>query len=126
MLLLAATNFPWELDDALRRRLEKRIYIPLPCEVGILALLKIYLKEVGEDVRYTMGVALPLALLFSFSFLLSFFLFFFSFFFLSFFLSRLFPSFSLFSFSLFLAWFLPHRLSCNRTTIVGTAPGISN
>merc|ERR1719374_411307 len=52
VMVLAATNFPWDLDEALRRRLEKRIYIPLPCDVGIQALLKINLKEVklGEDV----------------------------------------------------------------------------
>ena len=32
---------------ALWRRLEKRLYIPLLCDVGIQALLKINLKEVG-------------------------------------------------------------------------------
>ena len=39
-------------DEALRRRLEKRIYIPLPCVDSRAALLKINLKEVSlaEDV----------------------------------------------------------------------------
>ncbi|XP_039601658.1 katanin p60 ATPase-containing subunit A-like 1 isoform X2 [Polypterus senegalus] len=46
VMVLAATNFPWDIDEALRRRLEKRIYIPLPTAKGRADLLKINLREV--------------------------------------------------------------------------------
>lgn len=49
VMVLAATNFPWDIDEALRRRLEKRIYIPLPTQEGREALLNINLKEVQVD-----------------------------------------------------------------------------
>ena len=43
VMVLAATNFPWDIDEALRRRLEKRIYIPLPTLEGREALLKVFI-----------------------------------------------------------------------------------
>ncbi|TKR93757.1 hypothetical protein L596_008158 [Steinernema carpocapsae] len=46
VLVLAATNFPWDIDEALRRRLEKRIYIPLPEAPDRVQLLRIALEEV--------------------------------------------------------------------------------
>ena len=49
VIVLGATNFPWDIDEALRRRLEKRIYIPLPDYNGRLQLLKINLRDVGCD-----------------------------------------------------------------------------
>ena len=51
VMVLAATNYPWDIDEALRRRLEKRIYIPLPCPMARASLLKINLKDVqiAED-----------------------------------------------------------------------------
>ncbi|CAG9112556.1 unnamed protein product [Plutella xylostella] len=56
VMVLAATNFPWDIDEALRRRLEKRIYIPLPTQEGREALLHINLKEVkiddGVDIKF--------------------------------------------------------------------------
>jgi katanin p60 ATPase-containing subunit A1 len=45
-MVLAATNRPQDLDEALRRRLEKRIYIPLPNTIGRLSLFEINSKGV--------------------------------------------------------------------------------
>jgi len=54
VMVLAATNFPWDIDEALRRRLEKRIYIPLPTLEGRLVLLRINSREVkvADDVDF--------------------------------------------------------------------------
>lgn len=41
ILVLAATNIPWVLDSAIRRRFEKRIYIPLPEEPARLNMFKL-------------------------------------------------------------------------------------
>lgn len=52
VMVLAATNFPWQIDEALRRRLEKRIYIALPDAEACKALLAINLKglTLADDV----------------------------------------------------------------------------
>lgn len=43
ILVLGATNIPWVLDAAIRRRFEKRIYIPLPEEHARLVMFKLHL-----------------------------------------------------------------------------------
>ncbi|GAB5357308.1 hypothetical protein AAMO2058_000363400 [Amorphochlora amoebiformis] len=54
VMVLAATNLPWSLDEALKRRLEKRIYIPLPNEQARLTLFKLNSRQlkIAEDVNY--------------------------------------------------------------------------
>ena len=49
VFVLAATNFPWDLDEALLRRFQKRIYIPLPDVEGRLAILKMHLSDLVND-----------------------------------------------------------------------------
>ena len=44
VMMLAATNYPWDIDEALRRRLEKRVYIPLPAGKQREELLRLALK----------------------------------------------------------------------------------
>lgn len=49
VLLIAATNLPWALDPAMRRRFEKRIYVPLPDNEARLGMLQIKLKDASHS-----------------------------------------------------------------------------
>ena len=47
VLFLASTNTPWDIDDAVISRFEKRIYVPLPDEDARLGILRIQLENKG-------------------------------------------------------------------------------
>jgi katanin p60 ATPase-containing subunit A1 len=47
VVVLGASNLPWDLDEAFRRRFEKRIYIPLPSASDREAMFGICLKEIA-------------------------------------------------------------------------------
>ncbi|KAH9586144.1 Vps4 oligomerization [Trypanosoma melophagium] len=55
VMVLGATNHPWSIDEAMRRRLEKRIYIPLPDFNDRLELFRINTKslKLSPDVDFT-------------------------------------------------------------------------
>lgn len=48
ILVLGATNIPWVLDSAIRRRFEKRIYIPLPEEQARAVMFKLHLGSTAH------------------------------------------------------------------------------
>ena len=55
--MLGATNIPWNLDAAIRRRFEKRIYIGLPDAAARTTMFKIHLGDTkttltDADLRY--------------------------------------------------------------------------
>jgi len=58
VMVLATSNCPWDLDEALRRRLEKRIYIPLPDPESRKAMFQIHLQgvNIAEDVDFDLLV----------------------------------------------------------------------
>ncbi len=49
IVVLGATNVPWELDPALRRRFEKRIYIGMPEEEAREEIFKIHTRGVDLE-----------------------------------------------------------------------------
>jgi len=50
ILVLGATNLPWALDPAIRRRFERRIYIPLPEREARYGMIKKNLKDNANNV----------------------------------------------------------------------------
>lgn len=46
LLVLGATNIPWGLDQAVKRRFEKRIYIPLPDQEARRYMIRKKIEEV--------------------------------------------------------------------------------
>jgi len=49
LLVLGATNVPWELDAAIRRRFEKRVYIPLPEAFARSLMVKLNLGDTPSN-----------------------------------------------------------------------------
>jgi len=63
VLVLAATNTPYSLDQAVRRRFDKRIYIPLPEAAARAHMYKVHVGETPHDLTSedfeSLGVQTP-------------------------------------------------------------------
>jgi len=58
ILIVGATNRPQELDEAVKRRLEKRLYIPLPDkEARKVFITNLIEKEIKEGIMIDMSEA---------------------------------------------------------------------
>lgn len=57
VIIICATNCPWDLDSAILRRFQKKLYIPLPNDNERLSLFKHFSKktplEFLEDAKWT-------------------------------------------------------------------------
>lgn len=51
VLVLGATNIPWCIDSAIRRRFERRIYIPLPDEMARRELFKLNINKTNHSLN---------------------------------------------------------------------------
>ena len=49
VIVIGATNTPWSIDEAIRRRFEKRIFIPLPSSSGREVMFRLNLQDSDFD-----------------------------------------------------------------------------